>query len=508
MSADEVVSSVQRASTHYIVSAHTRSMKANKAKRGSLVDRGANGGILGDDAHVIFHHQRTVDVTGIDNHEMTNLKIVDASTRVTTQLGPVILILRQYAYHGTGRSIHSCAQIEAHKNMVDDRSMRVGGTQCIRTVEGYVIPLDIIAGLPHMKMFPNTSKEWDELPHVILTSGDEWNPRILDNTITDSENWFDKIDKLKKGLMKTPFDAYGNFRDREPVNDVTPIQDINPAENFTANFHQCFEAASNLNLIYVPTDVDPDDPSSNEAYNTEVKPTKVDYNKYRPYFLHVPLEKIRNTFQNTTQHAVNVISGHNILQTIQSPYPAHNVWRRNEAVASDTIYAEVPAVCTNGHKAGQIFVGRKSLVIDLYSMGTTKEFVNTLEDQIRKRGAMDKLITDSARVEISGRVKDVLRALLIDDWQSEPQYQHQNFAEHRWRALKRNINWFMNYRNVDANAWFLCAMRSMGCRCNEPHCREILGMETTIAGTHRTNCGYQHHPLFLILGCRLRQTIR
>jgi len=308
--------------------------------------------------------------------------------------------------------------------------------------------------------------------------------------------------------MKTPFDAYGNFRDREPVNDVTPIQDINPAENFTANFHQCFEAASNLNLIYVPTDVDPDDPSSNEAYNTEVKPTKVDYNKYRPYFLHVPLEKIRNTFQNTTQHAVNVISGHNILQTIQSPYPAHNVWRRNEAVASDTIYAEVPAVCTNGHKAGQIFVGRKSLVIDLYSMGTTKEFVNTLEDQIRKRGAMDKLITDSARVEISGRVKDVLRALLIDDWQSEPQYQHQNFAEHRWRALKRNINWFMNYRNVDANAWFLCAMRSMGCRCNEPHCREILGMETTIAGTHRTNCGYQHHPLFLILGCRLRQTIR
>ena len=42
---------------------------------------------------------------------------------------------------------------------------------------------------------------------------------------------------------------------------------------------------------------------------------------------------------------------------------------------------------------------------------------------------MDKLISDSARVETSKRVKDILRALIIDDWQSEANYQHQNFAE-------------------------------------------------------------------------------
>ena len=36
--------------------------------------------------------------------------------------------------------------------------------------------------------------------------------------------------------------------------------------------------------------------------------------------------------------------------------------------------------------------------------------VNTLEDVIRKRGAMDKLITDSAHVEISKRVSEILRA--------------------------------------------------------------------------------------------------
>ena len=89
-------------------------------------------------------------------------------------------------------------------------------------------------------------------------------------------------------------------------------------------------------------------------------------------------------------------------------------------------------------------------------MGTEKEFVNTLEDVIRKRGAMDKLISDSARVEISRRIKDILRNLIIDNWQSEANYEHQNFTEHRWKHLKRNVQWIMNWQNVDENAWLLC----------------------------------------------------
>ena len=58
-------------------------------------------------------------------------------------------------------------------------------------------------------------------------------------------------------------------------------------------------------------------------------------------------------------------------------------------------------------KMAQIFVGRKSLVIDVCGMHSEKQFVNTLEDVIRKRGAMDKLITDSARIEISKRVVEI-----------------------------------------------------------------------------------------------------
>jgi hypothetical protein len=49
--------------------------------------------------------------------------------------------------------------------------------------------------------------------------------------------------------------------------------------------------------------------------------------------------------------------------------------------------------------------GSKSLVADVYSIKTDIAFVNTLEDNIRKQGAMDKLISDSARVESSSRIK-------------------------------------------------------------------------------------------------------
>ena len=60
----------------------------------------------------------------------------------------------------------------------------------------------------------------------------------------------------------------------------------------------------------------------------------------------------------------------------------------------------------------QIFVGMKPLVTDVYGMETDSQFVNTLEDVIRHRGAMTKLVSDSAQVEIINHVKDILHSLL------------------------------------------------------------------------------------------------
>ena len=77
-------------------------------------------------------------------------------------------------------------------------------------------------------------------------------------------------------------------------------------------------------------------------------------------------------------------------------------------------------------------------------MKTEQQFVATLQDNIPKRGAMDKLISDRAQVEISKKTLDILRAYAIDDWQSEPRHQHQRYS-----------NRTLNLSGVPGSHWLL-----------------------------------------------------
>ena len=207
---------IDRERKKYRASEHAQ----RRSKRGALVDRGANGGIIGDDAHVIYTHpNQEVDVTGIDNHEINALRVVDASAKIQTQRGEAIGIFRQYAYYGKGRTIHSSGQIEWYKgNRVKERSAKVGGSQYIRTLDGYVIPIDIVNGLAYISMVPNTQKEFVDLPHVVFTGSEEWEPKVLDHKLSDNPNWFDEVkdDTLDSYLKESPFDAYGNYKYRYP----------------------------------------------------------------------------------------------------------------------------------------------------------------------------------------------------------------------------------------------------------------------------------------------------
>ena len=132
-----------------------------------------------------------------------------------------------------------------------------------------------------------------------------------------------------------------------------------------------------------------------------------------------------------------------------------NVPRRHEPVATDTTVSDTPAV-DSGVKQAQVFVGRDSLVADVYPMKSGKQFVYTLEDNIRRRGAMDKLLSDSEKTEISKKVMDTLRAYHISNWHSEPYHQNQNPAEWQYRTIKSWTNTVMNRSGAPANCWLLC----------------------------------------------------
>ena len=139
---------------------------------------------------------------------------------------------------------------------------------------------------------------------------------------------------------------------------------------------------------------------------------------------------------------------------LKSRNPALNVPRRHEAVATDTVYSATPAV-DSGVKQANLFVGKESLLSDNYQMRSGKQFVNTLEDNIHRCSAMDKLISDSAKNEISHKVKDILRACDINDLQSEPYHQNQNPAECRYRTIKAWANTIMNRTGAPAYCWLL-----------------------------------------------------
>lgn len=151
---------------------------------GALVDGGANGGLLGlSDARVLETDLiATADVIGVTADILPSLSIVQGATKLeTVHDGPIIGILSSYALRNDGgRTIHSKGQLESFGIVVDDKSASVGGSQCLITNEGYVVPIHIRDGLPYIDMSVPTDGDMASYPHVFLCSDSPWDPTILD----------------------------------------------------------------------------------------------------------------------------------------------------------------------------------------------------------------------------------------------------------------------------------------------------------------------------------------
>ena len=125
-----------------------------------------------------------------------------------------------------------------------------------------------------------------------------------------------------------------------------------------------------------------------------VSPSEPDYAKQRPLFGWLPIDTIKRTYELTTQYG-RIPMSTILKKRYKAPNPALNVYRRDESVATDTFFADTPAI-DSGVTCAQFFVGCDSMVCDAYPMKSSKQFVNTLEDNIRERGAMNCLISDSS----------------------------------------------------------------------------------------------------------------
>ena len=390
-----------------------------------LVDRGANGGLAGSDMRVIYKTHRKINISGIDNHEVNGLDVVTAATLLNTSLGKVIGMFNVYAHLGKGSSIHSSGQLEWFKTHVDEKSIKVGGTQLITTLDGYSVPLLIKDGLAYATSLGRpTDQDMDTYPHVFFTSPDEWDPSVLDHDPPPLDG-LDPSQVLDQPFGESMLDANGDFNER---------------------------IIANLNILL---DAPPEDYGSYIANLHQGSSQEPDWNALSPFFAWTSPSSIQDTFNVTTRHETAPHTQDNIKKHFKSRNPVFNIPRRSEAVATDTIFSDTPAV-DDGSTMAQFFCGRDTLVCDAYGIKSTKQFINTLSDNIRKRGAMDTLISDGGKYEISKQVTDLLRSLFIQDYQSEPYHQHQNKAENCFGLAKRYTNTVMNTSGCPACCWLLC----------------------------------------------------
>jgi hypothetical protein len=65
-------------------------------------------------------------------------------------------------------------------------------------------------------MRPFTDEEFEELPHIVWTSEDTWDPPSLDSVISDDPNWYEA--DPSPPLPDPMYDEYGEFSGRVLIN--------------------------------------------------------------------------------------------------------------------------------------------------------------------------------------------------------------------------------------------------------------------------------------------------
>ena len=262
-------------------------VQASQAKHGSLVDRGANGGLAGSDMRILSRSSRKCTVTGIDSHELQGLDVVQCAALVETNHGIVNLIMNEYACYGKGHTIHSSGQIEWFKNSIDDRPVQVGGKQRICTIDGYAMPLTCRGGLMYLSILGKpTDNDLERYSAVHLTGPHEWDPSVLDYTHPSGDGeppWSNDPDD--RFAFDPNFDEFGDYTQRT-------IQTLCILDDSTSTLTPCSTLMTNQHDF--------------RTYQHDVSHETPDYEKCRPYFGWVNVDTVRKTMEQSTKWGVSL----------------------------------------------------------------------------------------------------------------------------------------------------------------------------------------------------------
>jgi hypothetical protein len=96
----------------------------------------------------------------------------------------------------------------AHGADINDRSCLLPGNKQRILILGYQLPLDVMNGLPYFRCYKPTENELASLPHIVMTSDVEWDPRQYDKDIDNLEEFHDPLEDVHP---HDHFDQYGEY---------------------------------------------------------------------------------------------------------------------------------------------------------------------------------------------------------------------------------------------------------------------------------------------------------
>ena len=317
----------------------------------------------------------------------------------------------------------------------------------------------------------NAHKHREMSASRVLTHQDQWTgmqpegQKIWDQLLGEDEATI-----LKKKPTSNPPKPLCTFYNQKPNSIMANAHQLDYGEQGTnecGNYCKRQAAVAEENFVGAVLDgaltvdsyvwyVNHVDLSKRQPEARHVKPGERDWETLRRFFSWASVELVEKTFQAMMQ--VGRLSNAVYLREhCRSPNPALNVHRHQEPITTDYVYADVPAV-DDGSMGAQIFMGMGSEVCDTQGLKSPKQFVNSLEDNIRKCGAMDKLVSDRVKTEIGQHEQDILQALFISLWQCKPHQRQQNLAERKYQMLRRYTNTTLSRTGAPPNTWLLCLL--------------------------------------------------
>ena len=391
----------------------------------AICDSGADSCVVGKLAKIESITMRTANLVGYDPQttKSSSLPIVTALLKtLSAENVPLLLRIHEAVYNQNSTiTLLSEYQIREYGIVVDSVASKHlttegrRGTQTLYASSEVRCPLTDRGGLMGLKLYPFEEGDEDKYEIFTLTSDDPWRPRAFQDG--------NKAYMAKKRPTKIAQNV------QIEGNDLTYYD---PSDNDEPIYGTEVDLTLDEKALSVMTE------EGSEAHILATKAwhrvihKDLDPSYLQPYLGYRPVSVIQETLKRTTQLAKMVIR-HPMRRHIKSRAPHLNVFRIDETVSTDPLFANVKSIY-HGYTCAQVFFGLKSHMINVYGMKSKNNFPEVYKDFIREQGCPSALRRDNAKEEQSEDVIKIHRDLFIKDQFTEPYHPQQNPVE--LRAIK------------------------------------------------------------------------